>query len=90
MPVQLFRSVGVVEDVDGGLLAFFEAQKRARKLAVVGDGGKDVLGRKFDGSNGDVESVVGWLVGGSERGAEKGGDCGGPGKFQKSATRTLR
>ena len=36
VPVQLFRPVGLVVNVDGHLLALFQAQQRAGKLAVVG------------------------------------------------------
>ena len=51
VPVELFRRIGVVVDVDGDLLAFFETQERAGKLAIVGGDGEDAVG-------GDLEGLV--------------------------------
>jgi hypothetical protein len=65
VPVQLFRRVRVVVDVDGGLLAFLKAQQRAGKLAIVSDAGQNVLGRNFDRGRRDSERVVCWLIGGN-------------------------
>ena len=59
VPVQLLGNVGVVANIDGDLLAFFQAKQRAGKLAVVGGDGDDALGRDFQGLGGDGESVVG-------------------------------
>ena len=36
VPMQLLGNIGIVENVDGDLLAFFESQQRPGKLAVVG------------------------------------------------------
>ena len=60
VPVELLGRVGVVVDVDGDGLAFFEAQQRPGELAVVGGGGDDAVGREFDWAGGDAEGVVGW------------------------------
>jgi len=59
VPVQLLRRVGVVVDVDRHAMAFFEAKKRAGKLAVVGGQREDAVGREFNRFGGDGERVVG-------------------------------
>jgi hypothetical protein len=43
MPVKLLWNVGLVMYIDRDTLAFFEAEKRTRKLAVVGSYRHDVL-----------------------------------------------
>ena len=48
MPMQLLGNIAVVVDVDGDLLAFFEAQQRPGKLAVVSSRGDDVARRYLD------------------------------------------
>jgi len=48
MPMQLLGRVGVVTDVDGDALAFFQAEHRTWKLAVVRSGGDNVLGRNLE------------------------------------------
>ena len=59
VPVELLGSVGVVADVDGGLLAFPEAEERAGELAVVRYGGNDAFAGYFEGRGLDVDDVVG-------------------------------
>ena len=59
MPVELFGSIRVVEEIDGDGLAFFEAQERSGKLAVIGRDANDALGSDFDGRSFDVDRVVG-------------------------------
>ena len=79
VPMELLGPVGFVVDVDGDALAFFEAQERPGKLAVVGGRGDDAVGREFDRSRGNGKGVVGGSVGliddaGEWRGAR---DCSG-------------
>src|SRR5882724_5279015 len=58
MPVQLFRPVGLVVNVDGHLAAFSEAQQRSRKLAVVCGCRKDAIRSNLDWLNSDRKGVV--------------------------------
>ncbi len=58
VPVQLFRPVGLVVNVDSHWLAFFQAQQRARKLAVVGGRGDDAIRSELNGLDRDGEGVV--------------------------------
>jgi hypothetical protein len=60
MPVKLLWNVGLVVYIDRDTLAFFEAEKRTRKLAVVGSYRHDVLWSQFDWLGRDGQSVVGW------------------------------
>jgi len=43
MPVKLLWNVGLVVYIDRDTLAFFEAEERTRKLAVVGSYGHNVF-----------------------------------------------
>ena len=49
VPVNLFRRIRIVVNVDGYFAASFEAKQRPRKLAVVGDSGDDSLRCDLDG-----------------------------------------
>ncbi len=64
VPMDLLRPVGVIVDVDGDALAFFEAQQRAGELTVVVGDGDDAIGRELDGRGGDGEAVVGGRLAG--------------------------
>ena len=59
VPVDDLGRIGLVDDVDGDGLALLHAQDRARRRAVVADGGEDPVGGKFDGDRGDAEGDVG-------------------------------
>lgn len=63
VPVQLLGRVGVVVDIDGDLLTFFQAEEGAGKLPVVGGDGDDAFGCEFQGPGGDGQRVVGGGVG---------------------------
>ena len=54
MPVQLFRGVSVIIDIDDDPLTLGEADERTRKLSIVERGRDDVLGRQFDQSSADA------------------------------------
>ena len=58
VPVDQFRRVGVVVDIDHDALAFLEAQQRSGKLAVIERRRDDVVGRKLDQSGCDAQRVV--------------------------------
>ncbi len=59
VPMQLLGGIGVVVNVDDCLLAFLEAEKRPRKLSVVGGSGDDAIWSNLDRRCFDVEGVVG-------------------------------
>ena len=58
MPMQLFGSIGIVVYFYGDRLAFFEAQQRAWKLAVVGDGRNDVFGGDLNWTCDDSQDII--------------------------------
>jgi len=58
MPVDEFRRVGIVEDIDGDGLAFLEAQHRSGSGAVVANGGENVRGVELDRDGGDAKGDV--------------------------------
>ena len=59
VPVQLLRSVGIVEHVDRDLLTFFEAQERTWELPVVGNRRNDPLRCNLNGARANAQSVIG-------------------------------
>jgi cytolysin (calcineurin-like family phosphatase) len=59
VPMNHFRAAGVVGDLDGDGLVFFETQHRARHLAIVGDGLEPAARREIESDRRDVELVVG-------------------------------
>ena len=58
VPVDEFRRVGVVVNVDNHALAFFKAQERTRKLAVVNVVETMWSGAEFDERGADAQTVV--------------------------------
>ena len=71
MPVHQLRSIGIVDDVDGGGLAFAHSKERAWGATVVADGGEDMRAVEFDGDRRDAKRVVGFgfvVIGGGGRG----------------------
>jgi len=58
VPVDQFRRVRVVVNIDDGLLPFLEAQQGSGKLAIVQRCRDDVLWRKLDEPSGDPQRVV--------------------------------
>jgi len=79
VPVELFRGVGFVVDVDGDALTLFEAKEWAGELTVVGGGGDDAVWGEFDGRGGDGEGVVGGRFGLVDDAGEGGDACDGSG-----------
>src|ERR1700733_2703677 len=67
MPVKLLWNVGLIMYIDRDTLAFFEAEKRTRKLAVVGSYRHDVLWSQFDWLGRDGQGVVGRRLGLNEQ-----------------------
>jgi hypothetical protein len=63
MPVKLLWDVGFVAYIDRDTLAFFEAEERTRKLAVVGSYRHDMLRSQFDWLGRDGQGVVGCRLG---------------------------
>ena len=63
MPMQLFRRIGLIQDVHRHLLTFFKANERPGELAIVGDGGKNLMRRNLDKSRLDAQGVVGGRFG---------------------------
>ncbi len=61
MPVHLLGGIGFVAEIDGDLLAFFQAKQRSGKLPVVGGDREDAIWGEFEGLGGDGEGVVGWV-----------------------------
>ena len=59
VPVQLLRRVGVVVDVHHHRPALFQPQQWPGKLAVVGAGRNDVVGRQLHQAAADAQRVVG-------------------------------
>ena len=82
VPVDEFRGVGVVDDVDGDGLAFAHAQDGSGRSAVVADGGEDVRAGEFDGDRGDAEGVVCLAAG---RGARWASDMAACSRAERSA-----
>lgn len=80
VPVEQFRSVGLVVDVDGDGLTLFEAQERAGELAVVGGEGEDAVGGDLDRRGCDGEGVVGSGC------LFRGGGCEDAGTGEESST----
>jgi hypothetical protein len=70
MPVDEFRRIGVVMNVDDDALPFLEVQQRPRKLSVVEHSRDDMIRRKLHETAGDAKRVVG-LFGGLVIGARK-------------------
>src|SRR6185312_15768245 len=64
VPVQLFGSVSIVDNVNRDLLAFPEAKQRAGKLVVIGGERDDLVGRNLDGNSADTKGVVGFCLSG--------------------------
>jgi len=58
VPMQLFRRIRVVVNVNRDLPPFRKTKQRSRKLSVVGNGGNDSLGRDLDRGGLDVQCVV--------------------------------
>lgn len=58
VPVQLFRRVSVVDNVDDNLLTLLEAQQGTGKLSVIGRGGNDAVRRQFDQPVADSYRVI--------------------------------
>ena len=58
MPMKLFGSFGLIEDFDRHRLAFFKAQKRSRKLSVIGGHRNEAFGRYLDDRVLDVKRVI--------------------------------
>jgi hypothetical protein len=55
VPVQLFRRVSVVDNVDDNLLTLLEAQQGTGKLSVIG---RDAVRRQFDQPVADSYRVI--------------------------------
>src|SRR5215469_15083591 len=71
MPVHQLGSIGIVDDVDSGGLAFAHAEERAWGATVVADGRDDMGAVEFDGDRRDAKRVVsfGFVgIGGGGRG----------------------
>ncbi len=62
MPMQLFRRIGLVENINRYSLAFFQAKKRSGELPVVVGDRDNAIWCQFDGRGGDREGVVGWTL----------------------------
>src|SRR5215472_3692882 len=58
MPMQLFRGICVVLEVDGHLLSLLEPEERSRKLAVVSRDRNDLLRRNLDRRSGNSDGVI--------------------------------
>jgi hypothetical protein len=59
MPVQLFRRIGVVVNVDDDAATFGQTQQRAGELAVIGLGRERDVRRQLDQPGTDAEDMVG-------------------------------
>jgi len=76
-----FAVAGLVGNIDGDRLAFFQAQQRTRHLAVIGNRLDGFARRNLECIGSDVDGVIG----GSELLAESGqsrGSYGHAGKFK--------
>jgi hypothetical protein len=58
VPVELFRSVGVVAHVHADRHPLFEAEKRSRELPVVSRDGNDAVWSQLDRLGGDAEGII--------------------------------
>jgi len=56
--MHLLGSIGLVVKVNGHLLAFFQAQQRPWKLAVVEGRGENAIGSKFDRFDRDGKGII--------------------------------
>jgi hypothetical protein len=59
MPVNVFRSVGIVDYVYAHRHAFFHVQYRSRRGAVVADRADDACGDEFERDLADVQGDIG-------------------------------
>src|SRR6516165_10622112 len=58
MPMQLFRGVGVVPDVNHDALPLGKAQQRPRKLPIIDLGRDRCVRTKFDQTRADADCIV--------------------------------
>src|SRR5580698_467539 len=59
VPVKLFRGIGIVIDIDNSSLPLLEPQQRPRELAIITNGGDNMLRAYLYQTNAYPDGIVG-------------------------------